>query len=150
MFPEAFMDHELPCKLMVNGIPVQSVHSLRFRLLVRFPHFDQRSSNRIDLFARWVRTRDQRTGLLAVFDAGATEGGSRGALRNLAGRGPAKGLGDCRAPASIRCIYAGMHTRPLTVAIPLVCRKRPLAAPQSLPYGPVFLVVSPDGGVDSL
>ena len=26
MLPEPFMDHELPCKLMVNGIPVQSVH----------------------------------------------------------------------------------------------------------------------------
>jgi len=26
MLPEPFMDHELPCKLMVNGIPVRSVH----------------------------------------------------------------------------------------------------------------------------
>jgi len=26
MLPEPFMDHELPCTLMVNGIAVQSVH----------------------------------------------------------------------------------------------------------------------------
>jgi hypothetical protein len=29
MLPEPFMDHELPCTLMVNGIPVQSVHIRR-------------------------------------------------------------------------------------------------------------------------